>query len=411
MERDPLNYEVFKQEAITRLRQKKPGVTAASLFKPLFKQFIEEALEAELDDHLDIDEREQGNRRNGKTQKTVKSSNGSFILQTPRDRDGTFEPQIVGKRQILISDEIEQKVLWLYSKGMSVRDITEQIEELYGCTLSPTTLSTITDRVLPLIDEWQQRPLDRLYCFAWLDAMMYRVRQDGKVITKAVYNIIGVNNCGVKEILGIYIADSEGAKFWMQVLDDLKRRGVEDILIASIDNLKGFAEAIELIFPRTDVQLCIIHQIRNSSKYISWKDLRAFMADLRTVYHASNKDIAEEHLDILEDRWGKKYPSVIASWRTNWERLSTYFRYPEAIRRVMYTTNIIEGFHRQVRKVTKTKGAFTSDKALLKLIFLTTMRMVEKWTNSIRNWTVIGSELQLLYGDRLMIDTNRISMR
>jgi transposase-like protein len=238
--------------------------------------------------------------------------------------------------------------------------------------------------------------------------MFYKVREDGKVTTKALYNIIGVNNSGVKELLGIYIADSEGAKFWMQVLEDLKRRGVEDILIACIDNLKGFAEAIELIFPKTEVQLCVIHQIRNSMNYVSWKDSKAFMLDLRTVYQANTKEQAEQNLELVADKWAKKYPIAIQSWQRNWDRLSPYFAYPDAIRKVMYTTNIIEGFHRQVRKITKTKGAFTSDIALLKLIYLATMRMVEKWSCCIANWAMIASQLQLIFGARLQLQMNRL---
>ena len=410
MKKQPFNFEAFKQEAMKKLRQKEPGVTAENLFKPLFKQFIEEALEAELDEHLSEKERVNGNRKNGKSTKTVKSSNGSFDLDTPRDRSGTFEPHLVGKRQTLISEEIEDKVLRLYSKGLSVRDITEHIEDMYGFTLSPTTMSNITDRVIPLIQEWQQRALDSVYCFVWFDAMFYKVREEGKVVTKALYNIIGVNNCGVKELLGIYLADSEGAKFWMQVLEDLKRRGMEDILISCIDNLKGFADAIEIIFPKTAVQSCIIHQIRNSFKYVSHKDSKAFMADLKLVYQASNKDIAEQNLTLLDQAWEKKYPVAVQSWRNNLHRLSPYFDYPEAIRKVMYTTNIIEGFHRQVRKVTKTKGAFTSDTALLKLIYLATQRMVEKWSKPINNWAQLASQLQIIFGERTRLQMNRLGL-
>ncbi len=313
----------------------------------------------------------------------------------------------MGKRQTLISEEIEYKVIRLYAKGMSVRDICDHIEEMYGFTLSPTTLSTITDRIIPMVKEWQQRPLEAHYCFVWMDAMHYKVREDGKVISRAVYNIIGVNNQGVKELLGMYIAESEGAKFWLQVLDDLRRRGIEDILIACIDNLKGFAEVIADIFPKTEIQTCVIHQIRNSFKYVSSKDSKAFMDDLRTIYQAANKQMASSNLETMQEKWGKKYAAVFSSWQNNWERLSTYFDYPEEIRRVMYTTNIIEGFHRQVRKVTKTKGAFTSDMALLKLIYLATMNVVEKWSKPITNWAVIASQLQMIFGDRAHIDINR----
>lgn len=407
MKEEKFDFESFKKEAMQKLRDKEPGITAENLFKPLFKRFVEEALEAEMDEHLHKGERAQGNRKNGKNRKTVKSTNGSFILETPRDRLGTFEPRLVGKRQTLISEEIEDKVLRLYSKGMSVRDITEHIEEMYGFTLSATTMSNITDRVIPLIKEWQQRPLEHTYCIVWLDAMFYKVREEGRVVTKALYNIIGINTSGVKELLGIYMADSEGSKFWMQVLEDLKNRGLQDILIACTDNLKGFAEVIEMVFPRTQVQSCIVHQIRNSYKYVSTKDSRDFMNDLKTIYKASTKEIAEDNLAIVEEKWNKKYPIAIQSWITNWDRLSTFFDYPEAIRKIMYTTNIIEAFHRQVRKVTKTKGAFTSDIALLKLVYLATTRMIEKWCRPINNWAVIASQLQIIFKERFDIQYNK----
>lgn len=406
---EKFDFEAFKKEAMQKLRNKEPGVTAENLFKPLFKKFIEEALEAEMDEHLDGGERQQGNRKNGRSIKTVKSTNGSFELETPRDRSGTFDPKLVGKRQTLISEEIEEKVLRLYSKGLSVRDITEHIEEMYGFTLSATTMSNITDRVLPLIQEWQQRSLESTYCIVWFDAMFYKVREEGRVVTKALYNIIGINTSGVKELLGIYIAESEGSKFWMQVMEDLKRRGLQDILIACIDNLKGFADAISLIFPKTHVQSCVVHQIRNSFKYVASKDSRVFMADLKKVYQASTKQIAEENLNELEVKWSKKYPVAIQSWRINWELLSTYFDYPDAIRRIIYTTNIIEAFHRQVRKVTKTKGAFTSESALLKLVYLATNRMVEKWSKCISNWATLASQFHVIFKDRVNIQSNILS--
>jgi transposase-like protein len=407
MEKEKFDFEAFKRDAIVKLRNKQPLSGKEGILQPLLKELIETALEAELDVHLGEEERAFGNRKNGKTSKRVKSSKGAFNLETPRDRSGTFEPQIVGKRQTLISEEIEFKVIRLYARGMGVRDICDHIEEMYGFTLSPSTLSTITDRIIPMVKEWQQRPLEPHYCFVWMDAMHYKVREDGKVISRAVYNIIGVNNQGIKELLGMYIAESEGAKFWLQVMDDLRHRGVEDILIACIDNLKGFAEAIADIFPKTEVQTCVIHQIRNSFKYVSYKDSKAFMDDLRTVYQAVNKQVAAGNLEVMQNKWGKKYAAVFSSWQNNWERLSTYFDYPEEIRRVMYTTNIIEGFHRQVRKVTKTKGAFTSDMALLKLIYLATMNVVEKWSKPINNWGTIASQLQMIFGDRAHIDINR----
>lgn len=407
MEENTFDFEAFKKAAIQKLRNKEPLTGKDGVLQPLIKQILEAALEGEIDEHLSEEEREFGNRKNGKSKKTVKSSKGEFTLETPRDRLGTFEPEIVGKRQTLISEEIEFKVIRLYAKGMGVRDICDHIEEMYGFTLSPTTLSAITDRVIPMLKEWQQKPLESHYCFVWLDAMHYKVREDGKVISKALYNIIGVNNQGVKELLGIYIAESESSKFWLQVLEDLKSRGVQDILIACIDNLSGFADAIGEVFPKTEVQLCIIHQIRNSFKYVSYKDSKQFIEELRTVYQASNKQVAEENLEAAEKTWGKKYPAVFKSWHNNWENLSAFFAYPEEIRKVMYTTNIIEGFHRQVRKITKTKGAFNSDMALLKLVYMATMNMVEKWSQPINNWGPIASKLYIIFGERANIDINR----
>lgn len=407
MEENTFDFEAFKKEAIQKLKNKEPLTGKDGVLQPLIKKILEAALEGEINEYLSEEERESGNRKNGKSKKTVKSSKGEFTLETPRDRLGTFEPEIVGKRQTLISEEIEFKVIRLYAKGMGVRDICDHIEEMYGFTLSPTTLSAITDRVIPMLKEWQQKPLESHYCFVWLDAMHYKVREDGKVISKALYNIIGVNNQGVKELLGIYIAESESSKFWLQVLEDLKSRGVKDILIACIDNLSGFADAIREVFPKTEVQLCIIHQIRNSFKYVSYKDSKQFMEELRTVYQASNKQVAEENLEAAEKTWGKKYPAVFKSWHNNWENLSTFFAYPEEIRKVMYTTNIIEGFHRQVRKITKTKGAFNSDMALLKLVYMATMNMVERWSQPINNWGPIASKLYIIFGERANIDINR----
>lgn len=410
MEKEKFDYESFKQDAVKEvLRKKRNGekISIDELTKPMLKGFLETLLDTEMQEYMNEEERNEGNRRNGKSRKQVKSKDGAFELETPRDRHGAFEPEIVEKRQTLISEEIENKVLRLYSRGMSVRDISDHIEEMYNFVLSPTSLSAITDRVIPMVKEWQQRVLESTYCFVWLDAMFYKVRQDGKVVSRAVYNVLGVNNNGVKELLGMYVSESEGSRFWLQVLEDLKNRGVQDILISCIDNLKGFAEAIEEVFPKTEVQSCLVHQIRNSLKYVSWKDSKAFMSDLRTVYQASTKEQAEDNLDMLEEKWGKKYPAVIKSWRDNWHKLSTFFQYPSEIRKVIYTTNIIEGFHRQVRKITKTKGAFTSDMALLKLIYLATTNIVDKWSQAINGWAIIASQLHLLYGERAQININR----
>ena len=283
---------------------------------------------------------------------------GNFELKTPRDRAGSFSPQLVKKHQTTLNDEIERKIIALYGLGMGYKDISLHLQEMYGLEISTGTLSAVTDKIIHTVKEWQARPLDSIYPIVWLDAIHYKIRENGKVHGKAVYTILGVNLEGRKEVLGLYVSENEGANFWLQVLTDLSNRGVTDILIACVDGLKGFPEAIEAIFPETEVQLCIVHQIRNSLKYVGSKNQKEFMVDLKRVYKAINKDLAEQELDTLADKWNDKYPIVIKSWRNNWERLSQYFKYPEDIRRIIYTTNTIEAVHRQFRKLTKTKGAF-----------------------------------------------------
>jgi transposase-like protein len=283
---------------------------------------------------------------------------------------------------------------------MSFRDISAHIKDMYDTDISATTLSTITDKVIPLVNEWRARPLEALYCMAWLDAMHYKVKEEGRVQSRCVYNILSITAEGKKEVLGMYVSESEGANFWLSVLTDLKNRGVEDMLIASIDNLKGFAEAIVTVFPKTEVQSCIVHQIRNSLKYVASKDQKAFMKELKPVYQAVTKEVAEVNLEALEKSWGKKYPVVLSSWQRNWEKLTTYFKYPADIRKLIYTTNTIEGYHRQIRKVTKTKGAFTSDMALLKLMYLATRNIEKKWTMPLQNWSITVSQLSIIFGEQ-----------
>jgi len=355
----------------------------------LIKSFLEEALGGELESHLA--EEELPNRKNGKGKKTVRTSHGSVEIKTPRDRAGTFNPKVLGKRQKNLPGDIERQIFALYARGNSFGDIRDFMEEMYGLELSPATLSRITDKVLPAIEEWRTRPLES-------------VREDGRVVTKAVYCIIGVNQEGYRDLLGLYIGSSESAKFWMQVLTDLQTRGLEDILITCIDNLSGFVEAIEAIYPKTDIQLCVIHQIRNSKKYLSYKDSKEFMADLRTVYTASTKEKAEHSLNRLDQKWSGQYPKVIQSWRRNWDQLSLFYQYSPMIRKVIYTTNMIESFHRQLRKVTKTKGSFTSDGALMKLLYLVQRDITAKWTKPMHNWNRVLSQLSILYDDRLKLD-------
>ena len=376
-------------------------------FAPMLKNFIEKALESEMEGHLDEQERSKGNKRNGKGRKTIKSGFGTFDIETPQDRQSSFEPELVKKRQSILADNLSDKIIGLYGLGMSYRDISSHIKEMYDTDISHTVLSQITDRIIPDVKAWQNRPLEPLYCIVWLDAMHYKVKVDGKIVHKALYNILGINKNGQKEILGIYLSESEGANFWLQVLTDLNNRGLEDILIACTDNLKGFTSAILSVFPKAEVQLCIVHQIRNSLKYIASKDQKEFMRDLKLVYRATNKEIAEDELIKLEEKWGAKYPVVIQSWKNNWEHLSQYFKYTAPIRKIIYTTNAVEGYHRQVRKVTKTKGAFTNDMALLKLVYLATMNIQKKWTSPLHNWSSTIQQLYIIFEDRIDLDIGR----
>jgi len=398
------DYEALRAKALDQFKKGEPLLGKNGAFAPLLKQFLESALEAEMDAHLDEDERKKGNRRNGSNKKLLKTSDGSFELETPRDRESSFNPEIVKKRETILADNLEKKIIGMYGLGMSLRDISEHIKEMYDTDISAATLSSITDRVIPMVKEWQSRPLDETYCIVWMDAMHYKVKDEGRVTNRAVYNILGINIEGKKELLGMYVSENEGANFWLSVLTDLQHRGVKDILISCIDNLKGFTEAINSIYPKTEVQTCVVHQIRNSLKYVASKNQKEFMADLKEVYRASSKEVAEEKLEELSAKWEKKYPAVITFWKNNWHKLSTYFKYSEDIRKLIYTTNTIEGFHRQVRKVTKNKGAFTSDMALLKLIYLAQRNISKKWTQPLHNWSLTVSQLSIIFGHRLKLD-------
>jgi putative transposase len=387
------------QKALKAIQSGKPLTGKDGVLTPLIKNLTEAALEGELDSHLG--QEIAANRKNGKSKKTIKTLNGSFELDTPRDRAGTFSPQLIKKHQTTLSDEIEEKIIALYGLGMSYKDISAHLEDIYGISISKGTLTAITDKIIHTVKEWQARPLETVYPIVWLDAIHYKIREDGKVLSKAVYTILGVNIEGRKEVLGLYLSENEGANFWLQVLTDLSNRGINDILIACVDGLKGFPEAIETIFPATEVQLCIVHQIRNSLKYVGSKNQKEFMVDLKRVYKASNKDLAESELDMLEDKWNDKYPIVIKSWRNNWERLSQYFKYPEDIRRIIYTTNTIEAVHRQFRKLTKTKGAFPNKDSLLKLLYMGIQNASKKWTMPIQNWSLTISQLAIFFEGRL----------
>jgi transposase-like protein len=397
-------FKSMRDKALQQLMSGQSLTGKDGVFAPLLQQFLESALEGEMSSHLTELERSKGNKRNGKGTKTLKTSSGEVTIATPQDRQSSFEPQIVRKRETILADNLSSQIIGLYGRGMSFRDISQHIKEMYDVDISHDTLSEITERVIPLVKEWQNRPLEAVYPIVWLDAMHYKVRDGGKVVSRAVYNILAINAEGHKDLIGMYISESEGANFWLSVLTDIKSRGVKDILIACTDNLTGFSEAILSVFPQAEVQTCVIHQIRNSLKYVASKDQKIFMKDLKMVYQAANKSQAEDGLIKLEEIWGKKYPVVIKSWNNNWDKLSTYFQYDEHVRRLIYTTNAVEGFHRQVRKVTKTKGAFPNDMALLKLIYLTVENISKKWTQPLQNWGLTVQQLSIKFGDRMKTD-------
>ncbi len=394
-----MKIEIDVEEFAEQVKNGQSVTAKGGVLNELVKQLTEMTLQAELESHLAQDLTK--NRKNGYTSKTMRTEHGTFELATPRDRNGNFEPEIVKKSQTHMSDEIEKKMLSLFSLGNSYSQITDHIQEIYGVHFSKPAITAVTDKLIPLLQEWKQRPLESIYPFIYLDAIHYKVRDEGHYVSKAFYTVLGVTLEGKKEILGLYLNESEGAKFWLQVLTDLQNRGVKDILIASIDGLKGFPEAINAVFPDTVVQLCIVHQIRNSLKYVASKNQKQFAHELKSVYQANTKEEAEDALDKLEEKWGKKYPIVFESWRGKWDNLSNYFQYSKEIRRIIYTTNIIESVHRQFRTLTKTKGAFPTDNSLLKLLFAGIRNAEKKWTMPIRNWSLTISQLNIHFKGRL----------
>lgn len=394
-----MNKDFNLEQAIKAIQSGQDLTGKDGFLTPLIKQITEAALKAELEQHLENDA--QPNRKNGSSKKTVKSSVGAFELDTPRDRTGSFEPKLVRKNQTKLTDEIDRKILSMFSLGMSYRDIRGHVEDMYGIDVSEATITGVTDRLIPELKEWQQRPLDSLYPFVWLDAIHYKIKEDGRYVSKAVYTILGLNVEGKKELLGLYLSESEGANYWLSVLTDLHNRGVEDILIASVDGLTGFPEAIATIYPETEVQQCVIHQIRNSMKYIASKHQKEFMADLKPIYRAVSKEAAEMELERLESKWGQHYPIVLRSWRNKWANLSVYFKYPEYVRKAIYTTNAIEAVHRQFRKLTKTKGGFPNENSLLKLLYAGILNASKKWTMPIQNWNMTLSQLAIHFDGRL----------
>ena len=376
------------------------------LFKETIAEFVEVGLESELDNELgyepyDVKNKATDNSRNGHSKKTLRTSMGKVDIDVPRDRNGVFEPKILPKNQTSISQDMESKIISMYAKGMSTSDIEEHIRDIYGLEISDTTVSRITDKVLPVAKEWQQRPLESVYAVVFLDAIHYHVRSEGQIIKKAVYIAIGVDMDGRKDVLGMWVGENESAKFWAGVLNSLRNRGVEDILIACTDNLTGFAQAIEAVFPKTDIQNCIIHQLRNSSKYVSYKDIKALMADLKKVYTAATEEAALDALDSFAAAWDSKYPKISKSWYENWPNLSTYFKFPPELRKLIYTTNTIEGFNRQLKKVTKAKSVFPTDDSLFKMLYLAMKDITKKWTGRRQDWSRIYAQLVIYYGDRI----------
>ena len=377
-----------------------------ALFKEFVGDILENGLEAELDDELgyskyDYRNKDTDNSRNGHSTKTMKTSFGEIDIDVPRDRKGEFEPQLVKKQQTSLSGDIEEKILSMYAKGMTTRDIDAHIREIYGLEVSDSTVSRITDKILPVVKEWQQRPLEEIYAVVFLDAIHYHVRSEGQIVKKAVYIAIGINMSGIKEVLGMWVGENESAKYWLSILNGLRNRGVEDILIACVDGLTGFDKAIEAVYPKTEIQQCIIHQIRNTTRFVSYKDIKALMADLKRVYAAVDEETALYELEAFGEKWNAKYPKIAQSWEANWSKLSTYFKYPQEVRTLIYTTNAIEGFNRQLRKVTKSKSVFPTDDSLLKMLYLAMMDITKKWTGKRRDWGIIHSQLEVFFADRL----------
>lgn len=386
-------------------RQFKDKDEFQSFFQMMFKQGIESMLQGELDEFLGYEKYSpqgynSGNSRNGSSQKIVKTESlGDMVLSIPRDRKSEFEPGLIPKYGRM-SDKLEDAILGMYSRGMTTTDVSEQVAEIYGVSVSSTTVSNVTNQLLKNVKEWQERPLDSVYLVVWMDGIRIKIRHNGKIINKCVYLVIGLNKEGKKEVLGMWIDETESASFWLKVLTDMKGRGVEDILIACTDNLTGFTKAIKAAFPEAITQLCIVHQIRNSCKFVSWKERREFAKDLRSVYGAINVESATSALDEFEEKWGEKYGYAIQSWRTNWENLVPYFEFPPEIRRIIYTTNIIESLNSGVRKYTKTKTIFPHDDAALKVVYMAVNKVEKKWTMPVRDFGIMLQQFLIIFGDR-----------
>ena len=377
-----------------------------TFFKDMMKVMIEEFYQGELEEELgytkyDYRNKDSNNSRNGYSSKKLKSSAGEIEVNVPRDRNSEYEPQVIKKHQNTIGQDLEAKIISMYAKGMTTSDIESHIEEIYGYQVSDSSITRITDKILPLVKEWQTRPLEAIYPIVFMDAIHYHVRSEGQIVKKAVYIAIGISSSGEKDVIGMWVGENESAKFWLSKLNELKSRGVEDILIACVDGLTGFSNAIEAVYPQTQIQQCIIHQIRSSTQFVSYKDIKVLIADLKLVYKATTEESALLNLELFDEKWGKKYPKIAISWKNNWPRLSTYFKYPQKVRTLIYTTNTIEGYNRKLRKVTKNKSVFPTDDSLLKMLYLATQDITKKWTSRQRDWGQIISQLQIYFEGRI----------
>lgn len=384
----------------------KSGTDVNSIMRDMMSVLLEGALDEELDEELgyskyDYRNKDTDNSRNGHSKKTMHTSYGDMDVAIPRDRNGEYEPRLIQKYQNTITQDMEEKIISMYAKGMTTGDIEAHLKELYDLDISDSTISRITDKVIPLVREWQERPLQEIYAVVYMDAIHYHVRSEGRIVKRAVYIALGIDMEGKKDVIGMYVGENEGAKFWLSIINGLKNRGIQDILIACVDGLNGFPQAIEAVYPETEIQQCIIHQIRNTTKYVSYKDLKKLMADLKLVYAAPDEATALEELESFGEKWNGKYPKIYKSWRDRWPTLSTYFKYPDEVRKLIYTTNAIEGFNRQLRKVTKSKTVFPSDDSLLKMLYLATMDITKKWTGRRRDWSQIRAQLEIYFEERL----------
>ena len=384
----------------------KSGNDVNSIMRDMMSVLLEGALDEELNEELgyskyDYRNKETDNSRNGHSKKTMRTSYGDMDIAIPRDRKGEYEPQLIPKYQNTVTQDMEEKIISMYAKGMTTGDIEAHLKELYDLDISDSTISRITDKIMPLVKEWQERPLQEIYAVVYMDAIHYHVRSEGRIVKRAVYIALGIDMDGKKDVIGMYVGENEGAKFWLSIINGLKNRGVQDILIACVDGLNGFPQAIEAVYPKTEIQQCIIHQIRNTTNYVSYKDLKKLMADLKMVYAAPDEAAALEELESFGEKWNSKYPKIYKSWSEHWATLSTYFKYPNEVRKLIYTTNAIEGFNRQLRKVTKSRTVFPSDDSLLKMLYLATMDITKKWTGRRRDWSQIRAQLEIYFEEQL----------